>query len=185
MAFIKNDVTEDELERLFDKNDTRGFVNKEENGDNNEDELISPELDIKKDTESISVKTKDYQKQDTHTITKAEEKRKEEKLLQSSSDELLKLTGNVTKNVFSEIAKVRQKAQLEAYKQAQAKIPVVQPDAKIKLRGNEDQCNFHVYVPKQMIDSDHMMTCCKYCSEFKVFEMSQWLKYQLENKEFI
>jgi len=181
MAFVKNDVTEDELERLFDKNDTKGFV-EEDNGD---DELLSPELDIKKGSETITVQTKDYQKQEVHVPSKAEEKREEERLLKSSSDELLKVTGNVSKNVFSEIAKVRQKAQLEAYKQAQAKIPVIQKDAKIKLRGSENQCSFHVYVPKQMIDNDHMMTCCKYCSEFKVFEMSQWLKYQLENKEFI
>lgn len=182
MAFVKNDVTEDELERLFDKNDTKGFV-KEDNSNN--DELLPPELDIKKESETVTVQTKDYQKQEVHVPSKAEEKRNEEKLLQSSSDELLKVTGNVSKNVFSEIAKVRQKAQLEAYKQAQAKIPIIQKDAKIKLRGNEDQCGFHVYVPRQMIDGDHMMTCCKYCSEFKVFEMSQWLKYQLENKEFI
>lgn len=186
MAFVKNDVTDEELDKLFNENDTSSFKKKESN-EEKDDSLISDELDVKAVQSAISTKIErpdEYQKDEVRDA-KIQEKKEEQSLLKSASEKIVSITGQVTAKIFSEIARVRQEAYLEEYKKSQDKLPIVKEDAKIKLYSGEDECKFHVYRPHQMIDNDHMMTCCKYCSVSKIFTMQEWMKYQLENKQYI
>lgn len=186
MAFIKNDVTDEELDKLFNNNDNSSFVKKDEvQKEETDDDLISPELDAKNNELQTRIERPvEYKKDEVHA-EKLKERKKEEALLKSADGSNLKdLTGQVSSKVFSEIAKVRQQAQLEAYKQSQAKIPKISPNAKFKLYGDQE-CKYHVYIPYQMVDNNTMITTCKFCSAHKIFTMKQWLHYQLENSKYM
>lgn len=185
MAFVKNDVTDEDLDKLFNENDASSFIKKKELEDKHDNSLISDELDVKSPTTNKIERPLRSQMRDEIKDSIREEEKREESLLKSVSEKVISITGQVTSKIFNEIARVRQEAYLEEYRKSQNKLPVIKENAKIKLYSGQDECKFHVYKPYQMIDSDHMMTCCKYCSESKIFTLQEWMKYQLENKQYI
>ena len=187
MAFIKNDVTEEELDNLFNKNITTGFESKKEESseDNDKQEvepLISSELDVKSQAPVKIERPDDYKKDEVHA--QKLKLRKEEEAVLEKPDDINQVSGRVSSRVFKEIAKVREKALLEAYKESQAKLPTISKNAKVKLWGDEE-CKFHVYRIYQMVDSNNMICTCKFCSHQKMFSMLQWMKYQLENSKYM
>lgn len=183
MAFIKNDVSDEELDKLFNENDSSAFRKKEDKNNENES-LLSSELDVKNDSPAKVERPEEYQRNEVRK-EKIDERKKEEALLKSAKEKIVSINGQVSAKVFSEIAKARERAYLEEYQKAQAKIPKVNETAKFKIRSGDNHCTFHVYTPYHMIDNDHLMTSCKYCSESKILTLNDWMKYQLENKQYM
>lgn len=181
MGFLKNDITDDDLEKLFDENNNSKFIDKKEEFIK---DVISKELDVKQDSNTEIERPSVYQPNEVHE-KKLEERKKQEKLLQCNQEELIQIKGNVNKQVFDEIAKARSKAKLEEYKHKIAKLPVIKPDAKLKLYSDKPHCTFHVYKCIQLIDQNHLMTSCKFCSESKIFSMEEWKQYSLENTKYL
>ena len=185
MGFLKNDVTDDDLEKLFDENDNSKFVDKkkQEEEDSIKD-LIPKELDVQQDSNGKIERPETYQPDEVHE-KKLEERKEQERLLETNQEELIQTSGSVSKKVFAEIAKARANAQLEEYKLRMAKLPVIKPGAKLKLYNDKPQCTFHVYKCIQMIDQSHLMASCKFCSESKIFSMEEWRQYSLENAKYL
>lgn len=179
MAFIKNDVTDKELEDLFDKDDNSKFQKKKK------DNLISDELDVKSESSSKINRPDEYTKSAKREASKIVNELVNKALNKlKNKEDINNLTGNVTSDVFKAVAKARQEALLEEYKLRQAKLPVIQPNAKIKLECGSS-CEHHTYIPYQMSDSNHIIVTCKYCSDCKTFDLATWMKYQLENKQYM
>lgn len=179
MAFIKNDVTDQELEDLFDKDDNSKFQKTKK------DNLISDELDVKNESSGKINRPDEYVKTPKREIT-SQAKELVNKVFDKlkNKEDISHINGNVTSDVFKAVAKARQEAMLEEYKLRQAKIPKIQPDAKIKLECGSS-CEHHTYIPYQMTDGNHIMVTCKYCSDCKIFDLNTWMKYQLENKQYM
>jgi len=181
MSLIKNDVTDKDIENLFDNNDTKGFSESEQS---EQESIIPAELDVNSDSQSKIERPDDYQVEEVRQ-KKIDAKKKEALLKSQSREELLQTRGNVSKDVFQEVAKVRQQAQLEEFVSKQRKLPKIDPSARYKLYGADPKCNFHVYQPIHTMEGGRFLCSCKFCSEEKIFTEQQWKNYELENRQFM
>lgn len=183
MKLIK-DVSDQDIEKLFDQNDNKEFVTETNDSDTSNESFIPKELDATDDSKKTINRPESYDKQEIRT-KKLELKQQKEALKNASETELLKTTGNVTTKVFNEIAKVRQQAQLEEFVSKQRKVPRISETAKYRLYGNEPQCTFHVYQIQSMLEGKRMQATCKFCSHEKIFTEEEWKMYELENHQYM
>ena len=181
MGLIKKDVSDSDIENLFDNNNTEGFVDESDTSDN--ESLIPSELDVNNESNGC-IKRPDYTVQEVRQ-KKLNEKKQAALLKNANEEKLLQTSGSVSKDVFNEIAKARQKAQLEEFVSKQRKLPQINPSAKYKLYSGEPDCNFHVYQPLNSIGGGRFLCTCKFCSQEKIFTEQQWKNYEIENREYM
>lgn len=184
MGLIKNDVTDQDIENLFDRQIDTKF--KDESSETQDQESIIPkELDVKSGVKSKITRPDNYQPNQVHKDKLNIKKELDRLNTESSKEELLQVEGSVDKKTFNEIIKARKLAELEEFKAKQRKIPTIQPTAKYPLYGDQPQCNFHVYKPYQPMSNDRLLCACKFCSRVKVFSKTEWQKYEIENRKYI
>lgn len=183
MPLIKNDVTDQDIENLFDKQINTKF--KDESSQNNDDSIIPKELDVKSDSSNKISRPDTYQPNQVHK-DKLNIRKELEKLNNESTDEqLLQTSGTVNKSVFNEIVRAKKQAQLEEFKSKQRKLPVIQPTVRYPLYNDQPKCTFHVYKPYQPMSAGRMLCACKFCSHVKVFSEVDWRKYEIENRKYM
>lgn len=181
MSLIKNDVTDKDIENLFDNNNLEAINNESVT---QQDSIIPQELDVKSDSKNKIQRPDTYAADEVHQ--KKLDNKKEELLLKTASQEkLLQSSGSVSRDVFNQIAKARQQAQLEEFISKQRKLPRIAATARYKLYNNEPKCTFHVYQPQHSLDGGRFLCSCKFCSQVKVFTESQWKQYELENRQYM
>jgi len=187
MAMLKQNVSDADIEALFDRNDKSAFggsTNDDSNEPANEEPLLPSELDNNSTTSKNIERPTKWQPDEVHE-EKLRLKKELSALKKVHQEELLQTKGSVTKDIFAEVAKAREKAYLEEYQRSQAKLPVINPDAKVKLYSGQDQCNFHVYQTREMLPNNKIACACKFCSCFKEFTMEEWKQYQIENAQYL
>ena len=182
MAFIKKDVSDQDIEDLFENNNSEAFV---DNPNSNEESLIPSELDVKSKQGNEIKRPDSYQPDKIHQ-KKLEIKKEEDELLKGGTPEkLLKVAGSVSKAIFNKIAEARQKAQLEEFISKQRKLPRIASNAKYKLYGADPKCTFHVFQVNNVLDGGRFLCSCKFCSQEKIFTEFQWKVYELENRQYM
>lgn len=182
MAFIKKDITDEDIENLFDKNITDSLIDKKDNADSAQN-LIPKELSATTTDNNHIKRPNEYKAKDTSV----EAKKVKENLKDITSDKnkLLNMSGTVTTEIFKRISDLRKQALLEEFTLRQRKLPIVNPNARYKLYNDQPKCTFHVYVPSMIIDSNTILTGCKFCSQQRTFTMQEWKKYEVENRKFM
>ena len=188
MPLIKNDVTDQDIENLFDHQINTKF--KDENSENNEsnneeDSIVPKELDVKSGAVNKITRPDEYKPDQVHKDKLNVRKELERLNTESTDEELLQTSGPVDKKVFSEIVRAKKQAQLEEFKAKQRKLPVIQPTARYPLWGDQPKCTFHVYKPYQPMSFGRMLCACKFCSQVKVFSETEWRKYEIENRKYM
>ena len=181
MGFIKKDITDEDIENLFDKNITDSIIEKDSEPQEASQDLIPKELSVNGKSDGHIKRPDQY----TPSEKRIESKKITEENKETDKNALLNKSGSVTLELFKRITDLRKKALLEEFTQKQRKLPVVNPNARYKLYNDQPKCTFHVYVPSLVLDNNTILTGCKFCSQQKTFTMQEWKKYEVENRKFM
>lgn len=190
MGILKGDnVTDKDIENLFDNNNSEAFSSNEPENES----LIPPELDARSE-ETTTIKRplwdnelKQHKKWNVSQIRedKREDKRQQEILKNQTDEELLNSSGSVTTEIFNRVAEIKKKAQLDEFVSNQRKLPVISSQAKYRLYNDKPVCNFHVFKPDYILTDNVILCSCKFCSQEKIFPIDEWKRYELENRAYI
>ena len=166
---ISNDITDEELDDLFNNNNTSVLEDSSES-DEEESELKQTDMipkEISTETEGKSAKFVDRPK----IQVKSEDRRIKEEI--SKLDD------------FSEVRKIVQ--QLRNYKENEK---LKNATTKAIMSGltpvnfdRSTKCRFHIYQPKDVL-RDGYLCSCKFCSACKEFTNREWEEYCIKYRKW-
>lgn len=187
--FKKKTITDEDIEKLFDNNDTSVLDDKEEP----EEEIrLSPEIflpdemDATKEKEIKRVARPEYQASDEFKEKKQQRIEHEEilkNIKNNQSISVLEKTDIRSLDILNAAATTINKFKNDERARQLEKQRILNGGSKLNF-DKATKCTYHVYQPREMMGN--MMFCaCKYCSAYKEMTVDEWKAYQLTIKKYL
>lgn len=193
--FKKKTLTDEDIEKLFENNDSSVIENdsKEESKNQSKeieialtsDLFLPDEMNASKDRETKRIPRPQYEASDEFK-EKKKLKLKEKEIIdninKTKSIDVLQKTDIRSMDVFNAVATTvntlknnERLRELEKQKLLNSGKYNFDPST---------QCTFHVYQPRDLM-GNIVYCACKYCSAYKEMTMEQWKQYQLTIKKYL
>lgn len=178
-------ITDEDIDKLFENNDTSVIENISSDKDSNS--LFLPEeMDASKN-KSIKISDRPKYSPSDEYVEKKKQKEIQEKIKQdienTNSLDLLEKRSTNSIDIFNVVTETINKIKNEERNRQLEKQRILSGGSKLNFDPSTN-CKFHVYEVKDVMGN--MLFCsCKYCSAYKEMTMNEWDDYKYKYKKYL
>lgn len=171
----KLDITDEDIDNLFNNNDTSALEDKDKKVD------LPVELSIEKDVKPTQVdRPKDDRSEQAKIKNEIKKNDKETEInIEKDINSIKSLNGLKQVGLYIKKLRFLKDNQLIKKEKTKAILSGVLPTH----LDNGTQCTFHIYKPRDIL-GDKIYCSCKFCSCEKVFTQSEWDDYCLKYRKW-
>lgn len=181
---MKKVITDDDIDKLFEDNDSSAFKIDQEN--KKEDDFLPEEMDASKEK---SIKFSDrpaYQAREEFLEKKRNQELQrqiKQDIEKNNSTEVLEKTSVRNVDILSSVVSVVNKIKNDERNRQLEKQRILSGGSKLNFDPST-KCTYHVYEVHDVMGN--MLFCsCKYCSQYKEMTITEWDEYRYKNKRYL